>query len=420
MPAATAPEDLASSAERIAADVERLAHPPYTAEGRGITRHAYTPPYAATVDFFAQELGALGFDVGFDPVGTLVARNVPAGRPALGIGSHCDANRGGGRWDGTLGCVVALEVCRLAAGRGLSLPLQVMAFLEEEGSGFGQMLLGSRIMAGRIDQAELDALTDEDGTPFLEAARAAGHPADDWRRSGQALDGLAAWLEVHIEQGRVLQDTRTQLGVVDRIAGYVHADLSISGRADHAGATPMGFRSDAGLTAAEIVVELERLTVAAAPDAVGTVGSLSLAPGLINVIPERAELTVDARSASGAHVGVFERLVAFARERAAARGQEVTVRERARVEPQPLSPAVADLAEQVAGEVGASVRRMASGAVHDTQLVASAGVPSAMLFVPCRDGISHSPAEHAEPADAALAAHVCLGALERLAAAPAA
>lgn len=418
-PAATDPELLARSADRIGADVERLGRAPYTAGERGITRHAYTPEYAATVGFFAAGLGDLGFDVGFDPVGTLVARNVPAGARALGIGSHCDANRGGGKWDGTLGCVVALEVCRLAAERELALPLQVLAFLEEEGSGFGQMLLGSRIMAGRIEQAELDALADEHGTPFLDAARAAGHPADRWRESGRALDGLAAWLEVHIEQGRVLQDTGTQLGVVDRIAGYVHADLSVSGRADHAGATPMGFRSDAGLTAAEITLELERLTVAAAPDAVGTVGALSLTPGLINVIPERADLTVDARSGSGAHAGVFDRLVAFARERAASRGQEVTVRERARVDPQPLSTGVADLAEEMAAEVGASVRRMASGAVHDTQLVAAAGVPSAMLFVPCRDGISHSPAEHAEPADAALAAHVCLGVLERLAAAPA-
>jgi acetylornithine deacetylase/succinyl-diaminopimelate desuccinylase-like protein len=177
----------------------------------------------------------------------------------------------------------------------------------------------------------------------------------------------------------------------------------------------MDFRSDAGLTAAEVALELERLTVAAAPDAVGTVGALALSPGLINVIPGRADLTVDARSASGAHEGVFDRLVAFARERAASRGQEVTVRERARVAPQPLSPAVADLAEQVARDLGFSVRRMPSGAVHDTQLVAASGVPSAMVFVPCRDGISHSPAEHAEPADAALAAHVCLGVLERLA-----
>jgi len=416
-PVAPDPESLARSAERIGADVERLGRPPYTAGGPGITRHAYTPEYAATVDFFARELGSLGFDTGFDPVGTLVARNVPAGQRALGIGSHCDANRGGGKWDGTLGCVVALEVCRLASERGLALPLQVMAFLEEEGSGFGQMLLGSRIMAGRIDQAELDGLADEQGTPFLEAARAAGFPADRWRESGHGLDGLAGWLEVHIEQGRVLQDTGTQLGVVDRIAGYVHADLSISGRADHAGATPMGFRSDAGLTAAEVTLELERLTRAASPDAVGTVGSLRLAPGLINVIPGRADLTVDTRSASGAHAGVFDGIVAFARERAASRGQEVEVRERARVEPQPLSAEVAGLAEAVAGETGASVRRMASGAVHDTQLVAAAGVPSAMLFVPCRDGISHAPEEHAEPADAALAAHVCLGVLERLAAA---
>jgi PAS domain S-box-containing protein len=278
-PAATDPELLARSAQRIGADVERLGAPPYTTGARGITRHAYTPEYAATVDFFAGKLGGLGFDIHFDPVGTLVARNVPRGKRALGIGSHCDANRGGGKWDGTLGCVVALEVCRLAAERGLELPLQILAFLEEEGSGFGQMLLGSRIMAGRIEQAELDALAGEDGTPFLDAARAAGYPADRWRDSGQELDGLAAWLEVHIEQGRVLQDTATQLGVVDRIAGYVHADLSIAGRADHAGATPMGFRSDAGLTGAEITLELERLTVAAAPDAVGTGRALRARPG---------------------------------------------------------------------------------------------------------------------------------------------
>ena len=138
------------SARRIDTDVEALAGPAYTASQEAICRYAYTQEYFATVDYFRSALEALGFDVAFDPVGTLVARNRPAGTPVFGIGSHCDSNRAGGKYDGTLGVVVALEVCRLAADAGLDLPLQVMAFLEEEGSGFGQVLLGSRIMAGLV------------------------------------------------------------------------------------------------------------------------------------------------------------------------------------------------------------------------------------------------------------------------------
>ena len=398
-----------TSAARIAATLRKLSRPPYTGDGPGITRHAYTEEYAATLGYFERAFGELGYEVRYDPVGTLVASNVRPGERCLGLGSHCDANRNGGPYDGTLGVVAALEVCRLARERGLDLPLRVISFLEEEASGFGQALLGSSIMLGLVSDEELESYRDEQGVPFPEAARRAGFDPGRHGESIRALDGMVGWIEMHIEQGRVLWDSGERLGVVEAIAGFVHADLEVRGRADHAGATPMGFRSDAGLTAAEVVVELERLTLAAGPDVVGTVGELDLDPGLINVIPGRARLSLDVRSVSGAHAAVAAGAAGFARERGLARGQEVSYAERRAHSPTPMDAGVVDALARAVEATGAPWRRMSSGAAHDTMNVARA-VPSAMLFVPCREGISHAPEEHAEPADAALAAEVVLAA----------
>jgi allantoate deiminase len=379
--------DLAESARRIAADVEALTDERYTLPGPGITRYAYTDVYAATLDYFRAAFEAIGFRVWSDPVGTLVASNVAPGERAFGLGSHCDSNRNGGPWDGTLGVVSALEACRVARESGLDLPLRVISFLEEEGSGFGQMLLGSRIILGAVSDDELASYTGD--------------------------DGVVGWIELHIEQGRVLQDTGARLGVVDGIAGYIHADLAIDGRADHAGATPMGYRSDAGVTAAETVIELERLATSHSPDTVGTVGALTLGPGIINVIAGRAEMTLDIRSVSGDHEKVHGELARFVRARADGRRQSVDLRERTRVAPARMDPHVVEALERAAQVSGAPWRRMPSGAAHDTQMVARR-VPSAMLFVPCRDGISHAPEESADPADAALGVQVMLAAAREL------
>jgi hydantoinase/carbamoylase family amidase len=405
--------DLAQSARRIAADVEALTGERYTLPGAGITRYAYTDAYAATLDYFRAAFEALGFQVWSDPVGTLVASNAGPGERAFGMGSHCDSNRNGGAWDGTLGVVSALEACRIAQESGLDMPLRVIAFLEEEASGFGQMLLGSRIILGAVTDEELASYSDEHGVPFLEAAARAGYRPDERARAGEVLDGLVGWIELHIEQGRVLQDTGGRLGVVDAIAGYVHADLVVHGRADHAGATPMGYRSDAGLTAAEAVVELERIVTSRSPDTVGTIGALSLHPGIINVIPGRADMTLDIRSVSGDHEKVYDDLGRFVRARADARGQSVELRERNRVRSTPMDAHVVEALERAAALSGATWRRMPSGAAHDTQMVARR-VPSAMLFVPCLDGISHSPEESADPADAALGVQVMLAAAREL------
>jgi hydantoinase/carbamoylase family amidase len=402
--------DLAASAARIAADVEALTGERYTAAGPGITRYAYTDEYAATLDYFRTQFEAIGFRVWSDPVGTLVASNVAPGERAFGMGSHCDSNRNGGPWDGTLGVVSALEACRIA---GDDLPLRVISFLEEEASGFGQMLLGSRIVLGAVSDEELASYRDEDGVPFLDAATRAGYHPEEHARAGEILDGLVGWIELHIEQGRVLQDTGARLGVVDAIAGFIHADLTVDGRADHAGATPMGFRSDAGVTAAEAVVELERIVSAHSPDTVGTVGALSFEPGIINVIPGRADLTLDIRSVSGDHEKVYDALGDYVHQRAATRQQRIDLRERGRVPATPMDAHVVEALERGARVSGAPWRRMPSGAAHDTQMVARR-VPSAMLFVPCRDGISHAPDESADPADAALGVQVMLAAAREL------
>src|SRR5215211_4501203 len=248
--------DRTKSAERIERDIETLAGPDYTRSSEVIRRYAYTPEYRNTLDYFVGELEALGFEHYEDPVGTLVARNRPAGEKVFGVGSHCDSLRNGGKYDGTMGVVAALEVCRLNEELGLGLPLQLISFLEEEGSGFGQMLLGSRIVAQRVTEEELRETfrAVDDGRSFWEHAEEAGYEPERWQDSIRMLDDLIGWIELHIEQARVLQDTQNRIGVVNAIAGYVHADITVHGRGDHAGATPMDFRQDAGIVMAECIL----------------------------------------------------------------------------------------------------------------------------------------------------------------------
>jgi hydantoinase/carbamoylase family amidase len=294
--------DRHASTTRIAADVQALSHPPYTEAGPGITRHAFTEAYARTQEYLRVAFEQVGFDVWCDPVGNLVASNVAEGALCFGLGSHCDSVDHGGAYDGVLGLACALGVCRLAREQRVDLPLRVISFLEEEGAGFGQLLLGSRLAANAVEDEQLATFADTDGRSFVDAARSAGLDPEHHRQAAVTLDGLTGWIEVHIEQGRVQESERVDLGLVAAIAGYIHADLEIVGRTDHAGATPMRLRSDAAITAAELVVGLEALARQSSSDTVATVGDLRLLPGTINVIAGTARMTLDMRSVSGNHV----------------------------------------------------------------------------------------------------------------------
>jgi allantoate deiminase len=411
--------DRARSAERIERDIETLSGPAFTSSKEAIRRYAYRPEYQATLDYFAGELEGLGFEVSSDPVGTLVARNRPAGEKAFGAGSHCDSNRNGGKYDGTMGVVTALEVCRLNAELGLDLPLQLISFLEEEGSGFGQMLLGSRIVARRVTEEELreEFRAIDDGRPFWEHAEEAGHEPARWQEALGILDGLAGWVEMHIEQARVLQDTGNRIGIVNAIAGYIHADVRLEGRADHAGATPMDFRLDVAPAAAEVVLEVERLAREAGGGTVGTVGEIEFEPGIINVVPGGARLSLDTRGVvEEGFQSVARGVESFAREVAERNGLQASYTQRQTLPVTHMDTVVVGALEEAAKATGEPFMVMPSGAAHDTMCVAD-HVPSAMVFVPCKDGISHSPKEAAEPADAAVGAEIILNAIRSLAAA---
>jgi allantoate deiminase len=410
--------DRVKSTGRIGRDIETLAGPNYTLSDQAIRRYAYTSVYRNTLDYFTRELEALDFKVHEDPVGTLVARNRPAGEKVFGVGSHCDSNRNGGKYDGTMGVVTALEVCRLNRELGLELPLKLISFLEEEGSGFGQMLLGSRIIAQRVDEEELreSFRAVDDGRSFWEHAEEAGYEPGRWREAIHVLDDLYGWIELHIEQARVLQDTSNRIGVVNAIAGYIHADVTVHGRSDHAGATPMDFRLDAGLVAAECMLELERLAREAGGGTVGTVGEIELKPGLINAVPGEARFSLDIRGVDEeAFRGVARDIAAFAEEAARERGMTAEYRQRQTLPSMQLDERIVSALETAAGATGEPYMMMHSGAAHDTMSIADR-VPSAMVFVPCKDGISHSPEEDANPADAALGAEIILNAIKYLSA----
>lgn len=409
--------DRRRSAERIRTDVETLAGPEFTLSDEAIRRYAYTDVYRATLDYFTSAWRELGFTVTEDPVGNLVARNRPPGEPVFGVGSHCDSNRNGGKWDGTLGVVCALEVCRASAELGLDLPLQAISFLEEEGSGFGQMVLGSRIVAGWVAEEELRERIRaiDDDRSFWEHATDAGYHPERFAECAHILDDLTGWIELHIEQARVLQDTGRRIGVVRAIAGYIHGDITVQGRADHAGATPMDMRRDSAVVAAEAILELERLARAAGSGTVGTVGEIEASPGLINAIPGRTRISLDVR---GPEDDLVQQVVAdidqFAQRAAAEREMTASYRQRQRVAATPLDGNLVAALEGAAQEAGEPFMTMVSGAAHDTMCVAER-VPSAMVFVPCRDGLSHTPEEDADPDDAALGVQVMLGAIHALA-----
>jgi len=404
------------SAERIERDIETLAGPDYTLSDEAIRRYAYTDVYRRTLDYFVREVDSLGFEVEEDAVGTLVARNRPKGEPVFGVGSHCDSNRNGGKYDGTMGVVTALEVCRLSVEQGLDLPLQLISFLEEEGSGYGQMLLGSRIVAQRVTEEDLRERfrSIDDGRSFWEHAADAGYQPDRWRECAHVLDDLTGWIEMHIEQARVLQDTGNRIGLVTAIAGYVHADVVVHGRGDHAGATPMDLRLDPTVPMAETILELERLAREAGQGTVGTVGEIEVDPCLINAIAEQVRFSLDIRGpVEDAYRGVAREIGAFAERAAAARGMNAEYRERQTIPPTPMDDRIVGALETAAEATGEPYRRMHSGAAHDTMCVADR-LPTAMVFVPCKDGISHHPAEEASPADAALAAEIILNAVQAL------
>ncbi|MGV8854300.1 MAG: Zn-dependent hydrolase [Devosia sp.] len=401
-------------AERIASDIAALAE--ITEPGRPYTRRAFTPKFLEGRAWLEQAMRGAGAVTQIDVAGNLIG-TIPGRHPELGtimLGSHSDTVPDGGRFDGIAGVIAALEVARALRDQGVVLDhtLEVADFLAEEVSIFGVSCIGSRGITGTRPAEWL--ARQSDGVTLEGAIGAVGGNA---QRLGQR-DDIKAFLELHIEQGPVLQEQKLDVGVVTAIAGITRIEIIVEGRADHAGTTPMGSRKDALSTAAWIALGVEELGKALASGTAhfaATVGEFEMTPNAANVVPARVRMLIDARAELREDMERFideldKGVVAIAEKT----GVTVSVpRLVSDNPPTPCDPDLLDILDQACESAGARHRRMASGAGHDTAWMARI-TKAAMIFVPCVDGRSHAPDEFATTDDIALGAAVLLDTVRAL------
>jgi len=409
-----------SSATRLHDAIAELAGFNDDPGAGGITREVYTPTYGAALERVAAWMREAGLEIRLDAVGNMFGRwqGSDPGAPLVLSGSHVDTTLNAGRYDGVLGVLGAIEAVHLlrAAGTAPRRSIELVAWAGEEPR-FGTGCVGSRAAAGHLARADLDRLCDRDGTSMAAALRTAGFDPDRLAEATIDPAGVHALVELHIEQGAVLEDAGESIGVVTAIAAPHDLRLTLRGAATHAGATPMRLRRDALAGAAEAITLVERLArESSSGTTVGTVGVVRVRPGAINVVPGAAELDVDVRDSDlPARREVVEALLAGAREIAARRGLELEITPIVEDTPVACEPLVVEAAEAAARELGLPFRRMTSGAYHDAMVMGSR-VPIGMIFVPSAGGISHHPDEHTEPADLERGVRVLAGTLARLAA----
>ena len=314
-------------------------------------------------------------------------------------GSHVDTTLNAGRYDGVVGVLGAIEAVVSLRDRGLRRAIEVVAFAGEEPR-FASGCIGSRAVMGELSRADLDRLVDRDGVSLAQALAGAGFEPDAIDTALWDPASVHAFVELHIEQGIVLESSGEQVGVVTAIAAPHDLRITLQGAADHAGATPMALRRDALAGAAEAMVELEKLAVGSpSGTTVGTVGVMRVRPGAINVVPGEVEFDVDVRDSDGeARQAVVDGLLAVVGVLAAKRGLTAIVEEIVRDEPGTCAPFILEAADAACASLGVSHRHMISGAYHDA-LILSRKIPVGMLFVPSAGGISHHPDEHTDRED---------------------
>lgn len=407
-------EQLRINPARLLAALDELAAIGRTDDG-SCCRLALTDEDRAGRDLVVARMRELGLEVRIDPIGNIFGRR--AGREDIApvmTGSHIDTVRTGGRFDGCLGVLGGLEVVRTLneAGVATRRPLVVAVFTDEEGARFHPDMAGSLAYVGGLPLAELYDTRGIDGKRFEDELRRIGYLGD----APIPLYRPHAYVELHIEQGPVLDSEGVTIGAVENLQGISWQEVTIVGQSNHAGTTPMRLRHDAGYCAAAIGHFLRQLAREMGGNQVATMGKVDLHPNLINVIAARAKVTVDLRNTDEAALRQAEqRFAEFLKQLAADEGVRIEARSLARFEPVIFDRGVAELIARTAQRLGHSCRPMTSGAGHDAQMIARIA-PTAMIFVPSIRGISHNPAEDTKPEHLAAGADVLLHTLLELSA----
>lgn len=422
---------------RAVARCDMLGAAPYSDMEGGLYRAYLTPAYAAAQGALTEWMEEAGMTVRLDPAANLIGRyeGKSPEAPALLIGSHIDSVKDAGRYDGPLGIMLGIEAVDALnrAARRLPFPIEVIAFGDEEGSRFPAAMLTSRAVAGTLAADALD-VADRDGITLHDALSSFRHPGlapgssfltnpaetpaqgrgDAYLLSRRPPGATLAYLEAHIEQGPVLEAQGLALGTVTGIAAQLRLSATVTGQANHAGTTTMGLRRDALAGAAEMMLAIERIAKDDASDLVATVGRVEALPGAPNVVPGEVRFSIDIRSGDSARRDRAAQAILVALERvASARGLTVAVAQVHDLPASPCDPALMDMMDAALADAGHSPFRLVSGAGHDAMAMAAL-CPTAMLFIRCRAGISHNPAEHVDPADAEAALQAMLGFINRL------
>jgi N-carbamoyl-L-amino-acid hydrolase len=384
-------------AERVLADLRELRR--RTADEGGARRVCWGPDWRAARDFLAELLIEIGLKPEIDEAGNAWAYLRGEREPALALGSHLDSVPGGGWLDGALGVMAALGVVRAWAEADAAPPrtLALVDWADEEGAAFGRSLVGSSAVSGTLDPAELTDARDRDGRPAAEVLARNGVDLDRVGGAVRRLERIGSYLELHIEQGPILESRGIPVAAVSGCAGVERIGLVFSGQASHAGTTPMDARRDAGLAAAATALRVER--IAREAGGVGTTGALRFDPGIVTAVPGEASVSIDLRHPDAE---ALARMLAAVREAgsqaAAERDCELSERPIWRIEPIGFDPDLVERARRACERVAGEGAVLASGALHDAAEIARR-VPAAMIFVASREGISHSREEDSGEAE---------------------
>ena len=398
------------NSDRLWSRIEALSR--FTDPAKPWTRRAFDSQFAQGRAWLAEEFKAAGLAVEVDVGGNLIGRTPGTGRGlgALVAGSHSDTVPSGGRFDGMLGLLAALEAAQSMREQKVSLehPLEVVDFLAEEPSDFGISCVGSRSWASVLTAADLARSLPSKGT-LASAIDSVGGRAEHLGKAVRSQGSVAAYVELHIEQGLVLAERKAEIGVVTAIVGIRRHEVTVEGRADHAGTTPMSLRRDALVGAAgfiRAVDELARFRPRESAYLVATVGKLSLEPNAINAVPGSVRMILETRSTDETALLQFEQELWRQTEgELDDRGLRLTRSLLSQTLPTACSPLIQSTIEEACLAAGFSSTRLPSGAGHDGVFVARIA-PMGMIFVPCREGRSHAPEEWAEPSDCANGARV--------------
>ncbi|OZI55288.1 Zn-dependent hydrolase [Bordetella genomosp. 5] len=380
----------------------------------GVCRLALTELDRQGRELFCAWARDAGCELRVDAIGNIFARR--AGRddslPAIMTGSHIDTQPTGGKFDGNYGVLAGLEVLRTLndAGVRTEAPIELVVWTNEEGSRFVPVMMGSGVYAGAFTLEHALSQVDREGVSVRDALSAIGF-AGDTAVPPARRDGVAAYFEAHIEQGPVLENADTVIGVVTAALGQRWYDVVLTGVEAHAGPTPMPLRRDALLAASDVVRAVNDIALAHAPNARGTVGWMDVFPNSRNVIPGRVRLTVDLRAADDATLTAMDAALRAAVAEAARRGGvSAEIEQVVYFAPQPFAAPLVDAVREGAQAFGLSAMDVVSGAGHDAVYMARVA-PAAMIFVPCKDGISHNEIEDAQPAHLEAGCNVLLHAM---------